>query len=120
MRYLNWIQRAPEDRHLAERIELPLGGQNAALNVIVRRLRANRVVSITAQRGTGKTVNVPFLEGTLPLAPGAPSLAHMTGATLLPVFAFRDESGVVDVTVEPPIEIAADMPRDPGDREDRV
>jgi lauroyl/myristoyl acyltransferase len=112
VRYLNWMQRLVEDRHLAERIQLPLDGQNAALNVVVRRLRANSVVSITAQRGTGRTVDAPFLDGRLLLAPGGPALAQMTGATLLPVFAFRDDDGVVDVTIEPPIEVAADAPRD--------
>jgi lauroyl/myristoyl acyltransferase len=112
VRYLNWLQRVVEDRHLAERIQLPLEGQNAALNVVVRRLRANSIVSITAQRGTGRTVDAPFLDGRLLLAPGGPVLAHMTGATLLPVFAFRDESGLVDVTVEPPIEVPADAPRE--------
>src|SRR4030095_1106581 len=98
--------------HLAERIQLPLEGQNAALNIVIRRLRANSVVSITAQRGTGRTVDAPFLDGRLLLAPGGPTLAHITGATLLPVFAFRDESGVIDVPVEPPIEVPADAPRD--------
>jgi lauroyl/myristoyl acyltransferase len=110
--YLNRIQTAVEDRYLAERILLPLEGQNAALNLLVRRLRANGVVSITAQRGTGRTVDAPFLGGSLALAPGAPALADMTGATLLPVFAFRDESGVVEVTVEPPIEIRSGAPRE--------
>jgi lauroyl/myristoyl acyltransferase len=111
VRYLNWLQRLVEDRHLAERIQLPLEGQNAALNIVIRRLRANSVVSITAQRGTGRTVDAPFLDGRLVLAPGGPALAHITSATLLPVFAFRDESGVIDVTVEPLIEVAADAPR---------
>ncbi len=112
VRYLNRLQTAAEDRHLAERILLPLEGQNAALNIVVRRLRANRIVSVTALRGAARTVGVPFLDGRLLLAPGAPALAHMTGATVLPVFAFRGETGVVEVTVEPPIEIAADTPRD--------
>lgn len=112
VRYLNRLQTAVEDRHLAERILLPLEGQNAALNVVVRRLRANRIVSVTALRGEARTVEAPFLDGRLLLAPGAPALAHMTGATVLPVFAFRGETGVVEVTVEPPIEIAADAPRD--------
>ncbi len=112
IRYLNRLQTVAEDRHLAERILLPVEGQNAALKVVVRRLRTNRVVSITAQRGTGRTVDAPFLDGTLTLAPGAPALAYMTGATLLPVFAFRDEGGVIDVTVEPPIDVADGAPRE--------
>lgn len=112
IRYLNRLQTTVEDRYIAERVLLPMQGQNAALNVLVRRLRANRVVSITAQRGTGRTVDAPFLEGMLPLAPGGPALAHMTGAALLPVFAFRSAEGVIEVTVEAPIAMRADAPRD--------
>jgi lauroyl/myristoyl acyltransferase len=110
VRYLNPIQTRIEDRYIGERVLLPLSGQNAALQTLVKRLKANNVVSITAQRGTGRTVEARFLDGTLPLAAGAPSLAHMTGATLLPVFAFRADDGAVEVTVEPAIEVSG--PRD--------
>lgn len=111
MDYLNRLQTVVEDRYLAERILLPMEGRNSALNAVVRRLRANGIVSITAQRGTGRTVKAPFLDGRIKLAPGGPALAYMTGATLLPVFAFRDDAGVIDVTVEPPIEIASTASR---------
>ena len=101
VRYLNRIQTRIEDRYIAERVLLPLVGQNAALTTLAKRLKANKVVSITGQRGTGRTVEAKFLEGTLTLAPGAPALAQMTGAKLLPVFAFRAEDGAIEVTVEP-------------------
>jgi lauroyl/myristoyl acyltransferase len=113
VRYLNRIQTRIEDRFIAERVMLPLQGQNAALQTLAKRLKANKVVSITGQRGTGRTVEARFLDGMLPLAPGAPSLAYMTGAKLLPVFAFRAADGVVEVTAEP--EIALE-----GSREDAV
>lgn len=104
MRYLNRFQTAAEDRHIALRILLPLDGPNGALHVAVRRLRDNGIVSITAHRGVNRPVEAPFLDRRLLLAPGGPALAYMTKATLLPVFAFRDETGIVDVTIEPPIE----------------
>jgi lauroyl/myristoyl acyltransferase len=110
IRHLNRMQTRIEDRYIAERVLLPLQGQNAALQTLVKRLKANKVVSITGQRGTGRTVDARFLDGTLPLAPGAPTLAQITGARLLPVFAFRAEDGVVEVTVEP--EIALEGARD--------
>lgn len=110
VRYLNRIQTRIEDRFIAERVMLPLQGQNAALQTLAKRLKANKVVSITGQHGTGRTVAARFLDGTLPLAPGAPSLAYMTGAKLLPVFAFRAADGVVEVTAEP--EIALEGSRD--------
>ncbi len=103
VRYLNRMQTRIEDRYIAERVMLPLQGQNAALQILAKRLKANRVVSITGQRGTGRTVDARFLDGTLPLAPGAPAIAQMTGAKLLPVFAFRAADGNVEVTVEPEI-----------------
>lgn len=108
VRYLNRIQTRIEDRYIAERVLLPLpgqkgSGQSAAMQTLVKRLRANKAVSITGQRGTGRTVDARFLDGTLPLAPGAPALAHLTGAKLLPVFAFRAEDGAIEVTVEPEI-----------------
>jgi lauroyl/myristoyl acyltransferase len=99
------MQTRIEDRYIAERVMLPLQGQNAALPTLVKRLKANRVVSITGQRGTGRTVDARFLDGRLPLATGAPTLAAMTGAKLLPVFAFRAADGVVDVIVEPEISL---------------
>jgi lauroyl/myristoyl acyltransferase len=100
VRYLNRMQTRIEDRYIAERVMLPLQGQNAALPTLVKRLKANRVVSITGQRGTGRTIDARFMDGRLPLAAGAPTLAAMTGAKLLPVFAFRAADGVVDVSVE--------------------
>jgi len=112
VRYLNRIQTVVEDRHIAERVMLPMEGQNTALHVLARRLRSNGIVSITAQRGIARTVEAPFLDGKLTLAPGAPALAHMTGAALLPVFAFRDEDGVVDVRVEAPLEVDTEAPRE--------
>jgi lauroyl/myristoyl acyltransferase len=105
VRYLNRMQTRIEDRCIAERVLLPLQGQNAALQILVKRQKTNKVVSITGQRGAGRTVDARFLGGTLPLAPGAPALAQMTGAKLLPVFAFRAADGVIDVTVEPEISL---------------
>jgi lauroyl/myristoyl acyltransferase len=110
VRHLNRMQTRIEDRYIAERVLLPLQGQNAALQTLVKRLKSNRVVSITGQRGTGRTVDARFLDGTMSLAPGAPTLAQITGAKLLPVFAFRAADGVIDVTVEP--EIVLDGARD--------
>jgi lauroyl/myristoyl acyltransferase len=115
VRHLNRIQTRIEDRYIAERVLLPLpgskgNGQNAALTTLVKRLKANKVVSITGQRGTGRTIDARFLDGTLPLASGAPALAQMTGAALFPVFAFRAADGAIEVSVEP--EIALQGPRE--------
>lgn len=111
-RYLNRIQTAIEDRYIAERVLLPMRGQNAALNLLARRLRDNRIVTITAQRGAARTAQAAFMDGTVTLAIGAPALAHLTGAALLPVFAFRDEDSVIDVRIEAPLAFDRAAPRD--------
>jgi len=108
VRYLNRMQTRIEDRYIAERVLLPVDSrdvrsQNVALQTLIKRLRDNRIVTITGQRGTGRTVAGRFMDGTLTLAPGAPTLAHLTGAALLPAFAFRAEDGAVELTIEPPI-----------------
>ena len=110
-RVLNPIQAIVEDRYLGERILIRSQGK-APLDLLARRLRANGVVSITAQRGSGRTVEVPFLDGGLRLAGGAPALAHKTGAALLPVFAFRNQAGVVEVVVESPIGVDGGLPHE--------
>ena len=112
IRHLNPLQTAVEDPYLTERVLLPLGGQNAALNVLARRLRANGIVSITGQRGQARVVEAPFLDGVISLAPGAPALGHMTGAAVIPVFAFRGADNVVEVAAEAPIEVSPELPRD--------
>jgi lauroyl/myristoyl acyltransferase len=111
IRFLNPVHNAAEDRYLEERILTPLDGSPAALQAIVRRLRANRVVSLTAHRGVGRYVEAPFLEGTLKVAPGAPILAHTTGAALVPVFPVRAADGAIDVTLGPIIDLPAGVPR---------
>lgn len=111
IRVLNRIQTVVEDRYLGERILIPSRGK-APLDLLARRLGANGIVSITAQRGTGRTVEVPFLDGRLRLAGGAPALAHKTGAALLPVFAFRNPACIVEVVVEPPIGVDGRLSRE--------
>jgi lauroyl/myristoyl acyltransferase len=67
------------------------------------------MVSITAGAWEGLKVNrAPFLGGALPLATGAPALAHATGAALLPLFTVRQKVGAPICTIiERPIAIAA-------------
>jgi lauroyl/myristoyl acyltransferase len=47
---------------------------------------------------------MPFLGGTLKLSLGAPTLAALHGAPLLPVFTAADGAGGFEVGVGPPIE----------------
>ncbi len=107
-RYLNRIHTAVEDRYLRARVSLTSHGAKAALQILAGRLTAGGVVSITAQRFAKRPVAVPFLEGEITLAPGAPVLAHKTGAVLLPAFAYIAEDGAFVVALEAPIEVAGE------------
>jgi lauroyl/myristoyl acyltransferase len=90
-----------EDRHLRERIALPRDGSLAYVRRVERRLRENGVVSIRAGEAGHRTVELPFLDGCIRLATGAPSIALGAGAALLPVFTVRTGPGAFDVVIEP-------------------
>ncbi len=111
IRVLNPIRNAVEDRHLEERVFLSLDGPVAAMRTLQRRLKANGAVSITAREMAQRPVAVPFMAGEIPLAGGAPDLAHLTEAALLPVFTVRQADGTFAVTVEPALEGAAGLDR---------
>jgi lauroyl/myristoyl acyltransferase len=69
------------------------------------------VVSIRAGDVGQRTLDLPFLEGTLRLATGPASLALGSGATLLPVCCIRRGPGDFVVAIEPALEAAAGRAR---------
>ena len=111
MTVLNRIQRAGEDRYLRERIMLSLDGPVGAMRAMQRRLRENGVVSITVGAVARHPVTVPFLDGRILLATGAPDLAFRTKAALLPVFPVRDEAGLITAEITPPLDVPDSVPR---------
>jgi lauroyl/myristoyl acyltransferase len=102
-RLLNPIRTSVERRYLAERLVMGREGSVAALRELSRRLRANRVVSISAIGMAHQLYQIPFLNGSVQMARGAPSLAIQTGAPLLPVFTGRDPGGNWVMVIEPPL-----------------
>ncbi|MBI3767472.1 MAG: hypothetical protein HY271_03135 [Deltaproteobacteria bacterium] len=96
-----------EDRYLRERIALPRDGSLAYARRVERRLRENGVVSIRAGEIGHRALDLPFLEGRVRLATGAPSLALAASAALLPVFTTRTGPGRFDVVIEPALESIA-------------
>jgi lauroyl/myristoyl acyltransferase len=102
-RVLNPIRTSVERRYLAERLVMGREGSVAALRELSRRLRANRVVSISAIGMAHQLYQIPFLNGSVQMARGAPSLAIQTGAPLLPVFTGRDPGGNWVTVIEPPL-----------------
>jgi lauroyl/myristoyl acyltransferase len=104
---VNRIRVRAELAHLAGRIVIDREKPMAATLAAQRILRRNGIVSITAGAWEGtRLADVALLGGTLALALGAPGLARLAGAPLLPVFTLRGADDVLRVIVESPIAIA--------------
>ena len=112
-RYLNRIRCIPEDRYLAQRIVFDSAAPSTAMRRMVRALKAGEVVSIVASSTEGyEMIKGAIFGGRLPVAVGAPRLAALTGAPLLPVFTVRDPKAGWRIVVEQPIPIASERSSD--------
>jgi len=111
MTLLNPVKIRAENRWLKDRVMMSFTGATGALRALQRHLRAGDVVSVTAGADAAAPIELPFLDGMIRLAPGAPELAHMAKAPLLPVHTIYREDGTFEVTVEPPIEASRDLDR---------
>jgi lauroyl/myristoyl acyltransferase len=113
VKYLNRIRCVPEDRHLVDRIVFDSAAPSTAMRRMVRALKAGEVVSIVASSTEGyEMIKGPIFGGRLPVAVGAPRLAALTGAPLLPAFIVRDPKAGWRVVVEQPVAIASDLSSD--------
>lgn len=112
--FLNPVRCIPEDRHLAQRIVFERRTPSTAMRRMVRTLRAGGIVSITAGAWEGSDLaEGTLLGGRLNLAIGAPRLAVLTGAALVPVFSIRDPGQGFRTIIEPPIApMAAQTPEE--------
>jgi hypothetical protein len=91
---LNPLRSRIEERYLARRIMIKRGAEHVALREAHRLIGDGSIVSITAGHWEGRQVaRVPVGAAALPVSTGAPSLAHATGARLLPVFISRADDG---------------------------
>lgn len=99
-----------EQKYLAGRIVYRRDQPAAVTFAALRLLRSNAVLSITAGDWEGgRLAAIDVLGGKVELSIGAPGLARLTGATLLPVFVVRGAPGeAVAVAIEPPLTLAAD------------
>lgn len=110
---LNRIRCIPEDRYLSQRIMFDQSAPSTAMRRLMRALKAGGIVSIAATSTEGSDlVKAPVFGGWLLVGVGAPRLAALTGAPLLPVFTVRDPEIGFRTTVDAPIEIAPDRSSD--------
>ena len=112
VRVLNPIRTRIEQRFLAERLVMTRQSPVGALRELRRRLDAGRPVSVSAIGWAEQLYRIPFLNGTVQMAGGAPSLAIRSGAPLLPVFTGRDPDGQELTVIEPPLMHRAAWPRE--------
>ena len=113
MGILNPMRVAAERRYLEGRILIDRANPGGALVAARRTLENGDVVSFTAGAWEGaRPIDVDLVGARLPLSTGAPGLALMTGAALLPVFATRADRGRVRIEIGVPIEVPSDGPRD--------
>jgi lauroyl/myristoyl acyltransferase len=108
IKHLNRIRCIPEDRYLVDRIVFDRHAPTTAMRRMVRALKAGEVVSIVAASTEGfEMIQAPVFGGRLPVAVGAPRLAGLTGAPLLPSFTVRDPKLGWRIAIEAPIALAA-------------
>lgn len=104
--YLNRIRCIPEDRYIEARIIFDRNAPSTAMRRMMRALKAGEVVSIVAASTEGSDmIQAPVFGGRLPVAVGAPRLAALTAAPLLPLFTVRDGAWF-RIVIEAPIELA--------------
>jgi lauroyl/myristoyl acyltransferase len=92
-RLLNPVQVHIENRYLKQRVLVSYGQAQPALEALKKVLQRNGIVTVTAIGAGRKSIELPFLSGTMRLAVGAPRLALETGAALIPVNTVPDGRG---------------------------
>jgi KDO2-lipid IV(A) lauroyltransferase len=84
---------------------LPHSG-GAAFGILARRLRAGGLVCLVADRDLSSSgVEVEFFGDTARMPGGPALLAQQTGAALLPVTLWYDDSPVMKGRIHPPVEV---------------
>lgn len=107
-RMFNPIWTRVENRYLADRFVLSHAFYTSPIRMLVQRLRQNQVVSVTVADSGLRVETLPFLNGTIRLAEGAPALAVKTGAALLPLFVVQQADGSYVVNIDTPLQPVAD------------
>ena len=106
----NGIRTGAERQQLEGRIVFDRNRPGAAAAAAMRVLAQNGLLSITAGDWEGQRIAcIDVCGGKLHLAVGAPRLARLAGAALLPVFTVRGaDQHTISVIVEPALPVPAD------------
>jgi lauroyl/myristoyl acyltransferase len=114
IRFLNPTRVRAEMRHLTGRIVIDRDRPSASMAEARRMLKENAFVSITAGAWEGQLVaKVAIGGGQIEIATGAPRLAQIADAPLIPVFTIHDEETCkTRVIVEAPIPLPSGVGRD--------
>lgn len=97
------IHRKTEAKLFAEVIDIQYDSL-AYLRLLVNRLKQNAVVCIPGLGEAGhKFLPVEFLGGEQHFATGLVNLARKTGASLIPIFCFREDDGTNHLVLEEPL-----------------
>ena len=103
IRFVNPMRINGENRYLAERIVISDQNPGRALEQLAEKLAENKIINITVRSEANRPINVPFFNGTVNIAPGAPVLAWNTNATLIPIFTTKIDAGHYCVRLDTPI-----------------
>jgi lauroyl/myristoyl acyltransferase len=105
IRYLNWFRCKAENRYLKLRIVHSRHHPQLTKEAALAALSRNEVLSITVGAWEGRHLATGELFGShYTVSTGAPGLAFLGGATLLPVFTTRDgRTGHYEVAVGAPL-----------------
>ncbi len=113
MKVLNPVRTRIEDRYRKHTVAVD-DDAPIAFEALRAHLAANATVTIAANGAEGTPFAMPFLGGTLKLSLGAPMLAALSNAPLLPLFTVSDDNGAFEVIVGAPVEAHPDD--HPGER----
>ena len=105
---LNPIPNRMDNRYLESVVIVHEDNAAEAIETLGVHLAANKLVLVTANGAFSHRHDIPFFGGTLRLGLGAPTLAMLQDAPLIPLFSIARENSGYDVIAETPL--IADAP----------
>ena len=104
-KYLNPIRLEVENRYMTERVLIHNHGHTQALLELKEHLRQNQIVKFMASPNSENPPEFPLFGGLFKLAMGAPALAKLGKAPIMPVFVTETPAGSYVVEIGAPLEI---------------